>query len=134
MTDTRSEAIVKLANSYTKAWTSHDGASVADHFAPDGQISINAGEPMIGPKAIADMTEGFYAAFPDMHLMCDDVRVSGNNALFVWTFYGHHSETKKFTKISGWEEWHVSDDLKIQSSRGWYDADDYAAQIAGGTN
>lgn len=133
MTVSRKDAIIALANSYTKAWTAHDGAAVAGHFTSDGQITINGGDVLVGPDAIAEMTAGFYAAFPDMHLMSDDIRVSGNHALFAWTFYGHHAETKKFTKISGWEEWDVSKDMKIQSSRGWYDEDDYAAQIAGDT-
>lgn len=131
MTQTRKDAIVALANSYTAAWTSHNGVSVADHFTDDGQITVNNGDLLTGHKAIAEMAEGFYAAFPDLHLMCDDIRVSANHALFVWTFYGHHSETKAFTKVSGWEEWDVSDDVKIKSSRGWFDVEDYAAQISG---
>lgn len=131
MPKSRKDAIIALANDYAAAWTSHNSVFVADHFTDDGQITVNNGDLLTGHKAIAEMAEGFYAAFPDLHLMCDDIRVSGNHALFVWTFYGHHSETKAFTKVSGWEEWDVSDDIKINSSRGWFDAEDYAAQISG---
>ena len=30
------------------------------------------------------------------------------------------------------QEWDLGDDLKVNSSRGWYDALDYARQVAGG--
>jgi len=36
--------------------------------------------------------------------------------------------------VHGWEEWDVSDELKVKSSRGWYDSDDYARQVAGKTD
>jgi hypothetical protein len=34
-------------------------------------------------------------------------------------------------KVVGWEEWDVDGNLEVTGSRGWYDADDYARQVAG---
>ncbi len=31
----------------------------------------------------------------------------------------------------GWEEWEMTEDHKVQSSLGWFDAEDYQRQIAG---
>jgi uncharacterized protein (TIGR02246 family) len=125
------DAIVAMAKSYAKSWSSKDADQVAAHYEPDGQIIINKGDILKGTAAVTEMAAGFHAAFPDMMLMCDDIRISGNHAVFVWTFYGHHSETKSYVKLSGWEEWEISDNVKVQSSCGWYDANDYDAQVAG---
>lgn len=125
------EAIIKMANSYANAWSSKDATQVASHYETDGQIIINRGDLLAGTAAVTEMAAGFHAAFPDMHLMCDDIRVSGNHAVFVWTFYGHHAETKNFVKVSGWEEWDISDNVKVQSSLGWFDVEDYEFQVAG---
>jgi uncharacterized protein (TIGR02246 family) len=42
-------------------------------------------------------------------------------------------ETANALTVHGWEEWDVSDDLKVTVSRGWYDSEDYARQVARGT-
>ena len=123
-----------MAASYAAAWSSKDASQVAAHYEPDGQIIINRGDVLKGTAAVTEMAAGFHAAFPDMQLACDSFRLSGNHALFAWTFYGHHSESKNFVKVSGWEEWELSDNAKVQSSLGWFDADDYDAQVAGNSN
>lgn len=122
------DKIVDLANSYAKAWTSHDGTAVAGHFAPDGGISVNGGAVAKGTEAIAGITRKLFETFADLHMMCDDIRISGHNAVVTWTFYGHHAENAKFAKISGWEEWTLTEDLKIVQSRRWFDPEDYAEQ------
>jgi hypothetical protein len=33
--------------------------------------------------------------------------------------------------MRGWEEWEVGEDLKVVSSKGWFDAEVYALQAAG---
>lgn len=59
------------------------------------------------------------------------MRGSGNHVIFVWTFTGHDARTGNPLIIRGWEEWEVGDDLKVVSSRGWFDADEYGRQAAG---
>jgi hypothetical protein len=106
--------------------------AVASYFAADGQISINCGEPSKGRAAIAEMAGGFYADVPDMVVHCDGVRAAGSHALLLWTFEGHHATTQNAVRVSGWEEWELGEDLKIVASLGWFDADEYARQIAEG--
>lgn len=87
-----------------------------------------------GRAAIGQMAGGFYAEFPDLIVRCDDVRVAGDHVLFAWTLEGHHAQTKYFVKVGGWEEWNLDTQLKIQSSLGWFDAAEYARQIAHGAS
>jgi len=124
------EAVARLANEYTAAWNSKSAAAVASFFAEDGEIVINRGEPWKGRGRIADMAAGFFADVPDMSLTCDDVRCAGSHAVYAWTFTGHDAKTGNPLTVRGWEEWDLGDDLRIRSSRGWYDAEDYASQVA----
>jgi hypothetical protein len=126
--------IQSMSTAYANAWSSQDAAAVAAHYEPNGQIAINGDAALVGTEAVTEMAAGFHAAFPDMKLMCDGLRVSGNHALFLWTFYGHHFETKNFVRVSGWEEWTISNNCKVQSSLGWFDLENYEAQIAGKAN
>lgn len=80
---------------------------------------------------MADMAAGFYANAPDLTLTCDHIRISGNHAAFVWTFTGHDAGTNTPLKIKGWEEWDLGEDGKTTTSRGWFDGDNYARQVAG---
>lgn len=52
----------------------------------------------------------------------------GDHVLYRWTFTGTHAATQNPMRVSGWEEWDMTSDLKVASSRGWYDVDDYARQ------
>ena len=121
----------KLAKDYTGAWNTKDPKAVSSFFAEDGEIVINRGEPWRGRARVAEMAAGFYADVPDLHLTCDDVRLAGDHAVYVWTFTGHDTGTGKPLKIRGWEEWDISDNGKVQASRGWFDAEDYARQTGG---
>ena len=124
--------IIKLAADYTAAWNSKSPDAVASYFATDGEIIINGGEPWVGRARIAEMAAGFFADVPDMTLACDEIRCSGSHAVYVWTFTGHDAKTGNPLVVRGWEEWDLDENLRVRSSRGWYDAEDYAAQVAGG--
>lgn len=52
-----------------------------------------------------------------------------NKMLFLWTFIGHSSATRNPLKIHGWEEWDLNEDLMVQSSRGWFDAEAFKQQV-----
>ncbi len=123
--------MAKIAAEYTKAWNSGSAEAVASFYAPEGQIIINKGEPWSGRSRVQDMAAGFYADVPDLVLNCDDLRCAGNHAIFVWTFTGHDAATKTPLSIRGWEEWELGEDMKVIASLGWFDADDYARQVAG---
>jgi uncharacterized protein (TIGR02246 family) len=125
------KAVAQLAQDYTAAWNSKSAARVASFFAEDGQIVINRGERWQGRERIATMATGFFTDIPDLLLRCDEIRCAGSHALYVWSFTGHDAKTGHPLAVHGWEEWDLDDTLKVQSSRGWYDADDYARQVAG---
>ncbi len=120
--------IAQIAQDYTKAWNSKSAEAVASFYAEDGEIVINRGEPWSGRARVRDMAAGFYSDVPDLFLTCDDVRVSDKHVLFLWTFTGHDATTQRPLKIQGWEEWDLNNDLQVQSSRGWFDAQSYAQQ------
>ncbi len=124
-------AVARMAQDYTVAWNSGSAQAVASHYAENGQITINRGEPWKGRSRIAEMAAGFYADVPDLSLTCDVVRCAGSHVVYVWTFTGHDAKTGKPLKVRGWEEWELGDDLKVIASLGWYDADDYARQVQG---
>lgn len=124
-------AISDIARAYTAAWNSGDPNAVASFYAEDGEIIINRGDPWSGRSRVADMAAGFYADVPDLTLTCNEIRVAGSHAIYVWTFTGHDAATNNPLKIEGWEEWDLGEDGKVAASRGWFDADDYARQVAG---
>lgn len=126
------QALESLAGSYTAAWNSGRPEAVAGHYAEDGEIVINRGAPWRGRARIAEMAAGFFAAVPDLKLACDGIRPAGGHVLYLWTFTGHDAKTGHPLIVHGWEEWDLGDDLKVQASRGWYDAAGYARQVAGG--
>ena len=125
------KAVAELAEGYTAAWCARSADGVASFFTPDADVIINRGDPWVGHRGITEMASGFFADVPDLTLISDDVRCAGNHAINVWTFTGHHVETGNPISVPGWEEWTLSREVKIAASRGWYDADDYALQIAG---
>ncbi len=93
----------EFASNYAKTWSAGVPEAVAGFYAEDGQIAINRGDVLSGRTAIAEMAAGFCAEFPDLVVQCDDVRDADDHAIFVWTLEGHHSETKNFVRVGGWE-------------------------------
>lgn len=124
-------AVTKMAHDYTAAWNSGSAQAVASFYAEDGSIVINKGDPWLNRSGVADMAAGFFADVPDLSLTCDSIRVSGTHAVYVWTFTGHDAGTGNPLNIEGWEEWELGPDLKVKSSKGWFDADAYGRQVAG---
>jgi len=121
----------QMADAYTAAWNSGSAQAVADFYAKDGGIVINRGEPWQGRDRVAQMATGFFTDVPDLKLVCDGLRCAGDHVVYLWTFTGTHSGTKRPLRVSGWEEWDLDADYKVKASRGWYDADDYTRQTGG---
>jgi uncharacterized protein (TIGR02246 family) len=121
-------AVARMARDYTAAWNSKSPEAVASFYARDGEIVINRGAPWSGRDKVAEMAAGFYADVPDLALVCDEVRCAGEHVIYVWTFTGHDAKSGAPLTIRGWEEWELDSDLKVVTSRGWFDAEDYARQ------
>ncbi|MEW2912861.1 ester cyclase [Leisingera sp. JC11] len=120
-----------LAQRYTEAWNSKVPEQVAAFHDPGSSIVINRGEPSSGHSGLTEMAAGFHADVPDLHLSCDGIRGAGAHVLYMWTFTGHHAGTGNPLSVSGWEEWELGDGMKITSSQGWFDAEDYERQVSG---
>jgi nuclear transport factor 2 (NTF2) superfamily protein len=120
--------IEQLARDYTEAWCSRDPSRVAASYVPGGTISINGGEP----AGIADVAGAFIAAFPDIEVFLDDL-VFGEDAVeYHWKFTGTSAETGQSVRIAGFEEWTISPEGLIASSRGHYDQAEYDRQLREG--
>ena len=124
-----------FAADYTAAWCSLDPARVAEHFAPDGSLTINDGASAVGRAAITDVARGFYEALPDMLVYFDDLVVDGDRIEYHWTFTGTNTGpggTGNAVRVSGFEEWTMDANGLIAASRGQYDQAEYARQLERG--
>ena len=114
----------EFARRYTDAWCSEDPARVAEHYAPDGSLTINEGPPSVGRAAITEAARSFMVAFPDMQVLMDDLLIDRDKAEYRWTLVGTNigpGGTGRRVRISGFEEWSIGDDGLIAASLGHYD-------------
>ena len=124
-----------FATQYTAAWCSQNPAGVAHHYAPDGRLSVNEGTPAIGRKAITEVAQGFMVAFPDLQVVLDNVVPHGDRVHYHWTLIGTNTApggTGHRVRISGYEDWQLSEDGLIAESQGYFDADLYQHQLLHG--
>ena len=125
----------EFARRYAEAWCSQDPASVAEHFAPEGSLTINDGTPSVGRGAITEAARSFMIAFPDMRVLMDDLRIREDGSEFHWTLVGTNTGpggTGNRVRISGFEEWTIGEGGLIAASLGHYDAAEYERQLAEG--
>ena len=128
----QTDRIAAVAADYTAAWNSGSAEAVASFYAEDGGIVINRGTPWEVRDGVAAMAAGFFADVPDLTLTCDGLRIAGDHIVYLWTFTGHHAQSGNELRVVGWEEWDLDTAGKVKASRGWFDAEDYARQVAGG--
>ena len=126
------EDVEHLIDRHIAAWCQKSPEGVAASYTEDAVFSINRGDPMIGHADIGDMVQGFCDEFPDVVLRLDHSFIAGNHAVYVWTFTGHQVGTGKYAEFQGWEEWELTDDCRVKSSLGWFDAEEYERQLADG--
>jgi uncharacterized protein (TIGR02246 family) len=129
--------LLEFARRYTAAWCSQDPASVAAHYAADGSLSINGAQPAVGRDAITEAAHGFMTALPDLVVFLDDLRVDDDGIEYHWTLTGANTApggTGNRVRVSGFEEWTMSDDGLILRSQGHFDAAEYDRQIEHGAD
>jgi len=123
-----------FARHYAAAWCSQDPASVAEHYAPEGSLTINGGTPAVGRAAITEAARGFMSALPDLEVVMDDLLVQDSGIEFHWTFTGTNTGpggTGNRVRVSGFEEWTIDGGL-IAESQGRYDQAEYERQLEHG--
>lgn len=128
-------ALQDFARRYTAAWCSQDPAQVAAFFAPDGSLTINAGQPAVGRAAIAVSARSFMAAFPDMVVALDHLERKGDRVQYHWTLTGTNTGpggSGAPVRISGFEDWGFGADGLVAESLGHYDVADYERQLKAG--
>jgi len=126
------ESLREFARCYTEAWCSQDPERVAAHYAPDGSLTINSGEPSVGRAAITEAARSFMDAFPDMRVSMDELRAGGEGPEYHWTLVGTNTGpggTGRGVRISGFEEWTIGDDGLIAASLGHFDEAEYQRQL-----
>jgi predicted ester cyclase len=124
-----------FATRYTAAWCSHDPARVASFYAENGSLRINAEKPAVGRTAITAAAHGFMAAFPDLVVKMDSLKVDGSRVTYHWMLTGTNTGpegTGKAVRISGYEEWRLGDDDLIAESQGHFDEAHYQRQLKAG--
>jgi nuclear transport factor 2 (NTF2) superfamily protein len=124
------QRLEELARAYTAAWCSQDPERVAAHYAPGGTIAINGGPP----AGIGEIAASFIAAFPDIEVFMDDLRVGDDVVEYHWTFTGTSAETGKWVRIPGQEVWTIGADGLIATSVGRYDEAEYERQLREGAS
>src|SRR3990170_6804625 len=131
------DQLLDVARRYTEAWCSQDPPSVAEHYAPEGSLTINGGTPSAGRAAITEAARSFMSALPDMRLLMDDLVVQDGGIEYHWTLVGTNTGpggTGNRVRIRGFEEWTIGDDGLIAESQGHYDQAEYDRQLEHGVD
>ena len=130
MNDSR---LAEFAASYTTAWCSQNPAEVAGHYAADGTLTINGGEPNTGRTALTEVAAAFMATFPDLLLEMESLVPEGDRIAYHWHLTGTNAGLEGVAgsrvSISGVERWRFNDQGLIHDSVGSFDAEDYARQM-----
>ena len=124
-----------FAARYTAAWCSQDPMSVAGFYSPGGSLTVNNDTPAVGWSAITEVAQSFMTAFPDMHLVMDDVLVQADRIEYHWTLIGTNTGPGgggHRVRISGFELWEIGADGLIASSLGHFDSSEYHRQLERG--
>lgn len=124
-----------LATRYTAAWCSQNPRSVAAFYSQQGSLRVNDGTSAVGRNAITQVAQSFMAAFPDLCVVMDDLRLQADEPQYHWTLSGTNSGpggTGHRVRISGFEQWRIGSDGLIASSQGHFDAAEYRRQLEQG--
>jgi uncharacterized protein (TIGR02246 family) len=127
--------LLEFARRYTEAWCSQHPERVANHYAPDGSLTVNDGPPSVGRAAITEVARSFMSAFPDLQVLMDDLVVDGDRTEYHWTLVGTNTGpggTGNRVRISGFEEWTIGGDGLVAASLGHFDQVEYDRQLAHG--
>lgn len=117
---------------YTAAWNSGDPGAVALFYSESGSLKVNDDAPAAGRQAITNVAQSFMTAFPDMELRMRELRVADESIQYHWRFVGTNTGPGGLgapVDFSGYEEWKFGEDKLIVQSLGYFDNDEYLAQL-----
>ena len=126
---------IQFARKYTAAWCSQDSGLVAEHFSPDGSLTINDGAPAIGRGEIAGVAQEYMTDFPDLVVEMDRLVEEGGEIRYCWTMRGRNSGpggSGNQVLISGYEVLTFNTEGLIETAHGHYDEIEFNRQVAGG--
>ena len=125
------DAALEKAAAYAAAWTSNRPEDVAAHYAEDGRVVINDGQPIIGRAAIAsDYAAPFFTDIPGSAVLLHDFRLAGSHALFTGMLVGR-AKGGGAVSLLGWEEWTLDASGLISQSLVWFNREEYERQVGG---
>ncbi len=134
ISENKFEKMVEFGQKYTDAWNSKKPEKMASFYAEDGTLTVNNGNPAVGRKQIAETTQSYMEAFPDIELTMDSLTVGDGTYRYYWTFKGTNTGpggTGNKVDFSGFEEWTMNDQGLVQKSVGTYNAKVYQRQLKG---
>ena len=126
------DELTEFATRYAATWSGGDPEAHAAHYAEDGVLRINDGEPAIGREAVEEVVRGFMAGFPDMVVELVELRKKGDKVQFHWHWTGTYTGpggNGAAVDMTGYEEWTFDDDGLILESHGNYDDAEYQRQL-----
>ena len=127
----------EFARGYAAAWSSQDPAALAAHYAEDGVLQVNDGEPAVGRDAVEATARSFMEDFPDMVVELHRLELSGEYVNFHWHWTGTNTGpggSGAAVDLYGYEQWTFTDDGLIQQSLGHFDEVEYQQQLDAGAN
>ncbi len=89
------EQVTAFAQRSTSAWCSGEPTNVAEHYAPDGSLTINDSAAAVGQAAISEVVLSFMTAFPDLEVVMDDLRLDRLGVEYHWTLIGTNSGPRR---------------------------------------
>ena len=131
------DELERFAERYAAAWSSQDPAALAAHYAEDGILQVNDGEPAMGRDAVEAKARSFMEAFPDMVVELHRLELSGEYVNFHWHWTGTNTGpggTGAAVDLYGYEQWTFTDDGLIARSLGNYDEVEYQEQLNAGAD
>lgn len=122
----------EFAIRYAAAWSSQDPERLASHYAKNGVLQINDGDPSVGREAVTETARSFMTPFPDMVVSLVELRRVGDEVQFHWRWTGTYTGpggNGNAVDLRGYEQWTLDDDGLILQSLGYYDEAEYKRQL-----
>jgi uncharacterized protein (TIGR02246 family) len=128
--------LTNFATRYAAAWSGKDPAKFAAFYDENGSLTVN-GAPSVGREAITATARAYMAAFPDMIVKLDSLRLEKDQTIFHWTWTGTNTGpggTGRAVDLHGYERWTIGANGLIAKSDGHFDNDEYQRQLKGSSS